>query len=516
MITKTGRSNPGQMRVGKVKLTRTEASRFLHQATMGPSRGDIERLVAKGYDRWLEEQFSAKREISHVDWLVSNGLDNSKWCDNTLWRGLISSTDQLRHRVAHGLLDFLVIGLDGLDETNRRGATIARYMDILLDNAFLTYRDILGGITFSSAMAQFLTYINGSKADPTIGSQPDENYAREIMQLFTIGLYELNNDGSLKRDANGDPIETYDNDDVAGLARIFSGFRYTNNDINSLDRVILPLVIDEAAHEQEPSTFLGKTISGPGIPAVNAALDWIFNHSNLPPFVCRHLIQRLTSSNPSPAYMTRVVNVFINNGRGVRGDMKSVIRAILMDTEVRNVSALTSTTKGRLRDPITRFTGWARASNTSTYPAGSQWAVPEFSNGGSLAQSPGRSPSVFGWYRSSYSPPNTEIMQQNLLAPEFQLVNDETVISWINFIRNTISTADTRLSPNYTGLAPLAKDPSLLVNELNLLYAAGQLTPEQIATMTSYIGELSVNSPITRVHGALIILFSSPDYLVLR
>ena len=243
---------------------------------MGATRPLIDQVVAQGFESWLDDQFAMPRATSHWDWMVANGygaanLRGAVWgWDNSVWRQSISEPDQLRQRVGSALLDFLVVGVDGLN-IHWPGMALGAYMDVLLDNAFGNYRQILGAITFNPAMASFLTFLWGRKANPQTGAMPDENYARELLQLFTIGLHQLNPDGSLKL-ANGQPIETYTTDDVVGLARVFTGLRLAT-DTTTCDRMRMPLIVDETLHEQAPSTFLGTTVSGPGVPAINAALD---------------------------------------------------------------------------------------------------------------------------------------------------------------------------------------------------------------------------------------------------
>ncbi len=350
--------------VAPAAITATQASRFLAQSTMGATRAMIDTVVGRRYEGWIDDQFALPRATSHWDWLVANGynvaanINSETGFDATLWRQMIAEPDQLRQRVGMALLDMLVVGIGAVNLNWKQFATAA-YVDVLLDNAFGNYRTLLDAITTNAAMGSFLTFLGNRKANAATGAQPDENYARELMQLFTLGLYQLNMDGSVKT-SGGVPLETYTPADVSGLARVFTGLSLATNVSTTPDRYRQPLVMNAAINETGTASFLGTSTSGGGMAAIKVALDAIFAHANLPPFVSKQLIQRLVTSNPSPAYVGRVAAVFANNGSGVRGDMKAVIKAILLDTEARSDDALASTTAGKLREPVMRLTAWAR------------------------------------------------------------------------------------------------------------------------------------------------------------
>jgi uncharacterized protein (DUF1800 family) len=322
-----------------VAPTTTQASRFLAQATYGATTPEIDRVVSMGYEGWLTDQFALPRATSHWDWLVAGGyniaanINTQNGFDSSVWRQIITSQDQLRQRVGMALLNFMVMGIDGLN-TNWQAFAAANYLDVLLDNAFGNFRDIMEKVTLTPTMGLYLTYLGNRKANAASGAQPDENYARELMQLFTLGLYKLNADGTTQGTT---PVETYTQDDVSGLARVFTGFNFDSNDSTTPDRLRRPMIQQAANHELGTKVFLGTTVPAntDGFASLRIALDTIFAHSNVPPFVSKQLIQRLVTSNPSPAYVGRVSAVFANNGSGVRGDMKAVIRAVLTDTEAR-------------------------------------------------------------------------------------------------------------------------------------------------------------------------------------
>jgi uncharacterized protein (DUF1800 family) len=500
--------------------TTTEASRFLAQATMGATRSTIDAVVSRGYDGWLDDQFAMARATTHWDWLIANGYDaatninSAAGLDPTLWRQMIVEPDQLRQRIGMALLDILVVGADSLTG-QWRAFSMAAYVDILLDNAFGNYRDILGAITTNFAMSSFLTFLYNRKANPTTGAEPDENYARELMQLFTLGLYQLNMDGSQKL-SNGQPVETYNQADVSGLARVFTGLAPASTNTSTPARSRAPLGIIAGMNETGASSFLGTTVTGGGMAAIKAALDAIFAHPNVPPFIARQLIQRLVTSNPSPAYINRVATKFADNGQGVRGDMKAVIRAILLDSEARTLP--TTTNAGKLREPVLRLTAWARAFGV-TSPSNA-WAIGDTSSPSTrLGQSKGHSPSVFNFYRPGYTPPGTSLANSGLVAPEFQITNEQSVVGYVNFMYGLIANGIGDVKADYSAILTKAADSQALVDEVNLVLAAGQLSSATLAAIRGAVDSVSAtatNGPINRVGIAILLTMASPDYLTLR
>ncbi|MEO5494570.1 MAG: DUF1800 family protein [Sphingomonas sp.] len=519
--TTGGSPTPTPPPVVVTPLTETQASRFLGQSTMGATRTTIDALVSRGIDGWLTDQFAMTRATSHFDWLMANGYaagtaDGQGGFDTTMWRQLIVEPDQLRQRVGMALLDMLVVGIDGVN-TNWQAFSTAAYIDVLLDNAFTNFRTIMDGVTTNPAMGSFLTFLGNRKASATTGAQPDENYARELMQLFTIGLYQLNMDGTLKM-SGGNPIETYTSADVSGLARVFTGLNYSSTDSTTPARYKVPLVMQASINETGAASFLGASTTGGGMAAIKVALDTIFAHANVPPFVSKQLIQRLVTSNPSPAYVGRVSAVFANNGTGVRGDMKAVIKAILTDTEARDDSALTAANAGKLREPIMRLTGWARAFGVNS-PANT-WPFGNTSSGSTrLAQSPGRSPSVFNFFRPGYSPPATAISAAGLVAPEFQVTNEQSVVAYINYFQSLVANGSGDAKPDYTSILTKAADSTALIAEVNTVLAAGQLSSATQASIKAAIDSVSAtatNGPINRVGVAILLTMASPDYLTVK
>ena len=503
-------------------ITSVQASRFLAQATMGATKTMIAEVVSGGYAGWIDAQFAMPRATSHWDWLIANGygaainINSTAGFDPTVWRQAIVEPDQLRQRVGLALLDMLVVGIDGLTINWRQFATAA-YIDVLLDNAFGNYRTLLDAITTNAAMASFLTFLGNRKANPNTGAQPDENYARELMQLFTLGLTQLNIDGTVKMSA-GVALETYTPSDVSQLARVFTGLSLATNVSTTPDRYRVPLVMNPAINETGSASFLGVTVSGGGMAAIKTALDTIFAHPNLQPFVSKQLIQHLVTSNPTPAYVGRVANVFADNGAGVRGDMKAVIRAILLDSEARSDAALTGSTAGKLREPVTRLTNWARAFGVAS--PSNAWAFGDTSSANSrLGQSIGRSQTVFNYFRPGYSPPNTAIATAGLVAPEFQITNELSVVAYINYMSSLIANGAGDAKADYTDILTKASDSAALVGEINTVLAAGQLSAGTVTAIRAAVDSISsatAAGQLNRVYTAILTTLASTDYVTLK
>lgn len=499
-----------------------QASRLLAQAAFGGSRADIHAVQSLGIAGWIEDQFAKPRSQSHFDWLVAQGYsaetyrNSTAGLDNTLWRKLLSSPDPLRQRVTFALSEVLVASVLGVSTFFRQFA-IANYVDVLEANAFGNYRQLLRDVTLSSAMGYYLTYRGNAKAAPS-GAQPDENYARELMQLFTIGLLQLNPDGTVQ---SGSP-ETYTQSDVTGLARVWTGWDLDTSGLTSPyppDVHKRPMVQVGARYESGAKTFLGVTVGeGTGaVQAMDTALDTLFNHPNTAPFVSRQLIQKLVTSNPSPAYVGRVAAAFANNGRGARGDLRAVVRAILLDAEARDASVTTGSGYGKLREPVARLVQWARTFGATS--ASGLWGVGDLSDPGTrLGQSPMRSPSVFNFFRPGYVPPGTAIAEASLAAPEFQLTNESSVAGYVNYMQNAIAGSgigDVRA--DYTALLALATDSQNLLDEMNLLLAAGHLSAATLATAKSALDAIPAatdTNKMNRVLTAVLLVMAAPEYLV--
>lgn len=493
--------------------TAVQASRFLAQATMGATSADIADVQSRGYAAWITAEFAKPRGTTHWDWLVSKGyndvanINGETGFDNVMWSQLIGAGDQLRQRVGMALLEILVVGISGVNLSWRQFA-MAAYVDVLLDNAFGNFRTILDKITTNAAMASFLTFLGNRKANATTGSVPDENYARELMQLFTIGLHRLNMDGTVVT-SGGAPVETYTPADVSGLARVFTGLTLDSTDNTTPDRYRRALIVNTNTHETGASTFLGTTVAAgaAGMDAVKQALDTIFAHPNVAPFVSKQLIQRLVTSNPSPAYVGRVSAKFADNGSGVRGDMQAVIRAILLDNEAR--ADPSGTSAGKLREPVMRFTGWARGFGAASVSG--NWTIGDTSSSiNRLAQSMGRSASVFNFFRPGYTPPNSGFASGGLVAPEFQITNEISVVGYVNYMQSVVNNGLTDLKSSYAELTAIT-DSQALVDRINLVLAAGQLSTATVGQIKTAV-DSSTNTN-NRIAIALLLTMAAPDYL---
>lgn len=512
-------------------LTRSSATRFLQQATFGALPGDVDHLLDVGIDAWFDEQLALESTISH-HLNRGNGIGN----DRSVWEGYLSGPDQLRKRLSYALSQIFVVRYTNLNSNNS-----ASYIDLLERHCFGTYRDLLEHVTRSVSMGTYLTYRFSKKANEATGTVPDENYAREVMQLFSIGLWELNSDGTRRLDSSGDPIPTYDQDDVVGLARVFTGFAVQGvTDYSDYD---LPMVTQDQHHETGEKRFLGTTI--PALPtrttnsSVGLALDSIASHANVAPFISHRLIQRLVTSNPSPAYVARVAAVFDDDGSAqhVRGNLAAVARAVLLDEEA--WQSAPPETHGKLREPVLRFSILARAMGfTST---NGTWLVRNTSNKATgLAQQPYDAPSVFNFYRPGYIPPQSALGDAGLAAPEMQIADEASAVGWVNFVARFLRVPLGTTAFDVDDLLALATGASLtdaeagaLVDELGeRLCPRGLSAPvrevavrrvrgitddayDATSTATAHVRRRD-NVHRDRLFGAVTMLAVSPDFLYER
>jgi uncharacterized protein (DUF1800 family) len=495
-------------------VTPEDASRFLDQATFGATDSDIHHLSMIGYQAWLNEQFNIPQTLQepgveqglilnnapcapsdlkcNVALFVQNN-QSDVYVENSFWQHSLTDSDQLRQRVKYSLQEIYVVSSTNPQVQNMpRG--IANYYDVLGADAFGNFRQLLEDITLNPMMGQFLSLQGNDKGDAN--TDPDENYAREIMQLFTIGLYELNDDGTQKLDTTGKPIPTYSNLDVTGLAKVFTGFSW-NVPGNTSDTAwsscciyvgqgygedLLALQSYPSHHSTLEKDFLGVTIPASGSPDpqgdLKIALDTLFNHPNLPAFFSKQMIQHMVTSNPSPAYISRVAAVFKDNGQGVRGDLKAVITAILLDPEARDSAGdLSNPQYGKVREALIRYTNWARAFTAQSRNGFYNLESTEDPIWG-LGQMPMRSPTVFNWYAPGFVPPGTSIEQAGLVAPEMQMTNVTTVVGYLNYMQSAIgsdATGGPDLYSAYTAEINLAATPDALLDRMNLLLMGGEM-----------------------------------------
>ncbi len=507
-----------------VTISDNQASRFLAQASLGATRTQIARVQALGYSGWLDEQMALPTDTTRWDWLVLKGFDavdnrnNQTGFDPVAWRKLINSPDTLRQRVTLALSEIIVVGIDGLSSAWRQFAA-AQWLDLLESQAFGNLRSLLGAVSSNLTMGYYLTFRGNAKANTTSGSMPDENYARELMQLFMIGLQELNDDGT-PRLVGGQPKETYTQEDIAGLARVFTGWDMdlAGGNTQTPDYHKRPMIQVASRYETGAKSFLGLSIPAgtTAQAAMTQALDHLFAHANVGPFWSRQLIQRLVTSNPSAAYVKRVAQVFANDGSGQRGNLRAVIRAILLDDEARSDAALSNPQAGKLREPLLRLTGWARAFG-ATSPSDA-WAIGNTSDAGTrLGQSPLRSPSVFNFFRPGYVPPNSGIGRAGLVAPEFQITHESSVVGYLNYMQTTLSSGRGDVKADYSALLPRADDAVALVAELDLLMAAGQLSVATRKTISDAVATMASGTDanrLLRIQAALLMVMAAPEYLI--
>ncbi len=551
------------------------AARFLLQSQYSATSAEVSALRGGNFAGYLQQEF-AKPVSKAWDWIEQQGygadavLDknvyNNVIADFAVWRDLISAPDALRKRVALALSEFFVVSHSSM-EIDWRGHAMTAYWDMLNENAFGNFRQLLEAVTLSPAMGHFLNTRGNQKENPATGRLPDENYAREVMQLFTIGLYELNLDGSVKTDGAGKKLETYDSDDVSQLARVFTGYdfdpAYSPSSPNGLqfpgknykvwarEYARRPMTLNASRHSTLAVSFLGASIPARaggegGAAALKTALDTLFQHPNVGPFFGRQMIQRLVTSNPSPKYVERVASAFNNNGAGVRGDMKAVWTAILLDDEARGTATLTDVGFGKLREPVVRFVQWARSFRA--YPEFGTWKLFDLSDASnSLGQSPLRSPSVFNFFRPGYVPPAVGVT-----APEFQLVNETTVGGYLNFMQNAIkdgintptkniaaveyNTYTRDFLANYDSLIALITNTNhtpasntepvarAIITQLNMQMCAGQLQAGSLTLMINALRDGMVAKQVKTtstaavkrdtVCAALLMILACPDYLI--
>ncbi|NVD97617.1 DUF1800 family protein [Massilia sp. BJB1822] len=524
-----------QLGAPSASMTPAAASRFLAMASFGPDSQSISHLASIGAPAWLNEQFGMplRRHRSFIDAIAAQTMPGEFHIHDSLWQQAIHGPDQLRQRVAYALSQIFVISTqDENIATMPRGA--ASYYDVLAEHAFGNYRQLLKAVALHPMMGIYMSHMKNQKEGK--GRIPDENFAREIMQLMSIGLHELNQDGSLKL-AQGRPIETYNHEDVAGLAKVFTGWSWAGGDqsqarffgqVKDPNRDWRPMQHYAAYHSSSAKRFLGASLpeGGSGEQDLDAALDVLFRHPNTGPFIGRQLIQRLVTSNPSPAYVGRVAAAFRDNGSGVRGDMRALIKAVLLDPEAQNPAI--STAAGKLREPVLRLANWMRAFKANSASGQFRmWYLDDTSL--SLGQTPLRAPSVFNFFRPSYAPPGSALAAAGLVAPEFQLASEPTVIGYLNYMQKAIVSGVGRnadIRPNYAEEVALAERPELLVERVNLLLLNGRMPASLKAQITAALNGIIVpasNGPyarysaerkLNRVHMAIYLALAAPEYLI--
>lgn len=586
------------------------AATFLNRATFGASDASIYAFATSGTDAWFQTQLKAAPTAGgaagfwdatpnfHLTWIMRRTADfladykaataaaaaaakpgttpakvnlrqvTSQQFQESFWARAVTGDDQLRHRMTLALSEIMVVSFAGSTITPRIGAS---WYDMLSAHAFGNYFDLMKAVTLHPAMGIYLNIIGNQQADNDTTREPDENYAREIMQLMSIGLHQLNSDGTPMTDAAGALIPTYTHADIAALAQALTGWGWygarptattfytqpgNGTDASSPD--VQPLIPYPTAHSQLAKNYLGKTspaYSGPsstttaGLAALkayqfqdlDAALKTIFNHPNVGPFVGYRLIQRFVTSNPSAAYVGRVAAAFNGVVGGVRGDLFATLKAVLTDAEALNLTPSSSPTAGKLKEPVIRMSHWLRATGassnaTASVAEGNFNQYTDFSAPSALDQAPLQAPSVFNFWAPDYTPQGSSIAKAGLVVPEFQAVDVLTVAGYANTMIQVIEnkgwpgkdvvTAYTQEIAALTAVNPTDPDThQTLIDRLNLLFFGGQMS----ATMSARLGRVLTSTLTTaktptaaqraqvrldKVRNGLIIVLTSPEYLV--
>jgi uncharacterized protein (DUF1800 family) len=500
-------------------------------ASFGATDASINQVVSLGYRGWVDQQLTLPQTLhmAHVDrWMtvLNPGKDAWEYARNlqdSFYMQALRGEDQLRQRVVFALSQIFVVSMES-NEVIDRSRCHTSFMDMLGRNAFGNFRTLLEEVSTHGMMGVYLSHRANPKEDPVKGTSPDENYAREVMQLFTIGLLQLNTDGTPKRDGAGNTIPTYDNSDVAGLAKVFTGWSWKPRDTANYrfyenfppsDIQIQPMVPYEQHHSTSEKRFLGVTIPAgtTARPSLATALNTLVNHPNTGPFIGRLLIQRLVTSNPSPAYVSRVAAAFVNSS----GDMKAVIRAILLDDEARLPATAGDGRHGKVREPVLRVTAWARAFNASS--KSNEFRIRTTSQ---IGQSPMRAPSVFNFYRPGFVPPGSAIATQKLVAPELQINTESQVTAYINFMQDMVEKGygnfgDRDVSSSLASEVALASNPDALIDRVDLLLTGQRLSAATRSAMRRAIDSVPTtasNAALNRARIAVLLALCSPEFLV--
>ena len=514
-------------------VSQTDAARFLMQATYGPtSPADVSAISGDpaGFGPWLANQFGQPlvSHLAYFDAARAAGEDlSSNQVMESFWKQAVTGPDQLRQRVAFALSEIMVISDQN---TNVDPEGMARYLDGLESDAFGNFRQLLSDVTLDPTMGVYLNMLGNDAGDPANGVNPNENYAREINQLFSIGLYKLNPDGTLILDSNGLPIPTYNQDVIKGFAQVFTGWTFAggdHSDPNNFYNVNTNWRQAMEAWPEHHSPGAKLLLDGVTLPAgqtpqqdLSAALDLIFNHPNVGPFICRELIQRLVTSNPSPAYVYRCAQAFANNGQGTRGDMQAVLGAILLDYEARATTFLAQPGYGKLREPVVRLGHLLRACHFIP-PADGKWRIWDLEDAGyGLDQNPLRAATVFNFFEPTYVQPGP-IAQAGLVAPEFKITTDTSIFGAADYLHDVIYYGAAfdpyTIVPDYSSLVGMTD--SDLLDYLNLVMMANGMSAQTRSILAAALADPSFSDPndaTTRVRNVLYLLELSPDYLVQR
>jgi uncharacterized protein (DUF1800 family) len=517
---------------------RSDAFRFLVQATFGPRDGEVNALLARAgdpltaYEHWIDEQMALEPSLQlpalREDYVVNRQLARLNRVRQETWfLHAMTAPDQLRQRVAFALSEIMVV-------SQRSGVTrlpygLADYYDVLTRNAFGDFRALIEEVTLHPAMGAYLNMLGNRKPDEINNIRPDENYARELKQLFTIGLVQLNPDGTVKVGEDGVPLPTYEQAVVEGFAHVFTGWHYAGfNRFADAKRTNDNQTVPMKAYAAEHATGAKQLLSYPGavqstLPAgqtpeqdLKAALDNVFHHPNVGPFVGKQLIQRLVTSNPSPAYVARIAAVFADDGTGRRGNLGAVVKAILLDPEAR--AAPTSDVSGKAKEPLLRLLQLWRAYDAKSGVG--RYSVLNADR--DFGQGPLLSPSVFNFFSPSFAP-GGEIADGGLVAPELQIATEYLNTRVTNFLyneiflRNSIIDTDPRtVSIEISEVVSLAGDPEAMVDGIVERLLGGSISPVVRDRAVAAARGISSTTPTARATEALYLIATSPEFAVQR
>lgn len=544
-----------------------ELSRFLLQASFGPRMSDLETWGDQPFEEWIDVQLALSPsyhlpyvQARRAELLARDGSDGwQSTRQEAFWQHVITAEDQLRQRMAFALSQMFVISQNGSLAGDHEEVT--SYYDLLLEHAFGNYRELLEDVTLSSMMGTYLSMMRNQKPNRETGHEPDENYAREVMQLFSIGLVQMNLDGTVNYDEEGLPLATYSQEHTVGLAHIFTGWgphydevnppTWSNGTVASRDDWFRygrdranPMTFYSDFHDREDRMIVGGVLV-PGVLSgeqrMDMALDTLFYHPNVGPFMAKQLIQRFVTSNPSPAYVARVATTFNDNGSGTRGDLGAVLKAVLLDPEARNDDYREGYTRGKPLEPILRIARLLRAAEL--IPARISEDDPRFFLNFQYEiaeQAPLLAPSVFNFFQPGYVHPGA-IDAAGVLSPEFQIFSETTAINQANFhyskVRSGFYTNERDVEDNrlYTqidwtrwidllnteGLTPLEAQ-GLLLDKLDHLLLGGtmssglrQLILDSYESLPPWF-EYQDNRQEDRVQVAWYLILTSPEAFVLR
>lgn len=520
-------------------VTQPEAARFLAQASFGATLASINDVVGRGYAAWIDWQFSlpSTTHVAHMDRVINPAtpyFEQWRYADNLLdsfYLQALRGNDQLRQRVVFALSQIFVVSQTSNIVFDRpRGH--ASYLDMLARNAFGSFRTLLEEVATHPTMGAYLSHLGNQKEDPATGRMPDENFAREVMQLFSLGLVQLNPDGTPKTDSAGRALATYSNADITGLAKVFTGWSWAGPDTSNnrfrdwgsnLDplRDIKPMQPYPQEHSASEKRFLGVTIAAntDARNSLRTAIDTLANHPNTGPFIGRQLIQRLVTSNPSPAYVGRVAAAFANNGSGVRGDMKAVIRAVLLDNDARSAAARANNQFGKLREPSLRLAAWARSFNAASISGEYRVRVTNWASWG-VGQTPLRPESVFNFFRPGYVPPGSPVASAGLVAPEFQIVGESQITTYLNYMSNAVEHGvglENDVRCDYAAEVAMAGNANALLDHVDLLLTGrrlGAATRGAILGAIQSVPTTAANGALNRVRIAVYLTLCSPEFAV--